>query len=178
MKTIVTTLAVLFALNSQAQNKNVQTEVKTTVTTIKDSEGEQKMVKSEVTKEEQKISVETEKERPDTKNIPMANNPVQVTTATAINTGGKTQVVDVQHSTYFINNGKRYELASDEGGYVMKMPEGRYNAVLRKTSNNNYIYYNKNKYAVGYFDSEGNFVLETYNTKSDKVSVEKYLIAK
>lgn len=178
MKTIVTTIALLLALQIQAQNKNVQTEVKTTVTTIKDSKGEQKIVKSEVTKEEQKIGVETERESPNTKNIPMANNPVEVTTATAINTGGKTHVIDVHHSTYFMNNGKRYELESDEGGYTMKMPEGRYNAILRKTSNNNYIYYNKNKFALGYFDQEGNFILETYNSKSDKVSFEKFTIAK
>jgi len=176
--TILGMLAVVFTLNIQAQNKNVQTEVKTTVTTVKDSQGEKKLVKSEVTREEQKVGVEVEKEKAETKNIPMANNPVEVTKATAINNGGETKVVDVERKTYYINNGKRYELTSDEGGYIMKMPEGRYNAVLRKTSNNNYIYYNKNKYAIGYFDSEGNFVLETYNTKSDKVSVEKYLIAK
>lgn len=178
MKTIVTTLAIFFALNIQAQNKNIQTEVKTTVTTIKDSEGEKKLVKSEVTKEEQKVGVEVEKEKAGTKNIPMANNPVEVTTATAINTDGKTKVVDVERSTYYMNNGKRYEIKSDEGGYTMKVPDEKYNAVLRKTSNNNYIYYNKNKYALGYFDAEGNFILETYNNKSDKVTVEKYTIAK
>ncbi|MFC4818195.1 MULTISPECIES: hypothetical protein [unclassified Flavobacterium] len=178
MKTIITTLAIVFALTIQAQNKNVQTEVKTTITTIKDSEGEKKLIKSEVTKEEQKVGVEVEKERPGTKNIPMANNPVEVTKATAINADGKTKVVDVERSTYLMNNGKRYELQSDEGGYTMKQSEGKFNAVLRKTSNNNYIYYNKNKYALGYFDVEGNFILETYNTKSDKITVEKYTIAK
>ena len=178
MKTIITSLAIFLALNIQAQNKNVQTEVKTTVTTIKDSEGEKKLIKSEVTKEEQKVGVEVDKERAGTKNIPMANNPVEVTKATAINADGKTKVVDVERSTYYVNNGKRYEMKSDEGGYRMTLPEQKYNAVLRKTSNNNYIYYNKNKYALGYFDAEGNFILETYNSKSDKISVEKYTIAK
>ena len=178
MKTIVTSIAVLLTLAIQAQNKNIQTEVKTTVTTIKDSEGEKRLIKSEVTKEEQKVGVEVEQEKPGTKNIPMANNPVEVTTATAINADGKTKVVDVERSTYFMNNGKRYELKSEEGGYSMKIPDEKFNAVLRKTSNNNYIFYNKNKYALGYFDAEGNFILETYNTKADKITVEKYTIAK
>lgn len=178
MKTVIATLVILLYFNVQAQNKNVQTEVKTTVTTIKDSEGEKKLIKSEVTKEVQKVGVEEDKEKAGTKNIPMANNPVEVTKATAINADGKTKVVDVERSTYLINNGKRYELKSDEGGYTMKLPEDKYNAVLRKTSNNNYIYYSKNKYALGYFDADGNFILETYNTKSDKVTVEKYTIAK
>ena len=178
MKTVITTLVILLYFNVQAQNKNVQTEVKTTVTTIKDSEGEKKLIKSEVTKEVQNVGVEEDKEKPGTKNIPMANNPVEVTKATAINADGKTKIVDVERSTYLINNGKRYELKLDEGGYTMKLPEDKHNAVLRKTSNNNYIYYSKNKYALGYFDADGNFILETYNTKSDKVTVEKYTIAK
>lgn len=177
MKTMFTTLAIVLGLSIQAQNKNVQTEVKTTVTTVKDSDGEKKLIKSEVTREEQKVGVEIEKEQPGSKNIPMANNPVEVTKATAINNGDKTKVVDVERKTYYMNNGRRYELTNDEGGYIMKMPEGKYNALLRKTSNNNYIYYNKNKYAFGYFDGSGNFILETYDTKTDKVSVEKYVVA-
>ena len=47
MKTaILGVFTLLFTLSGVAQNKNTQTEVKTTVTTIKDSEGEKKMVKS------------------------------------------------------------------------------------------------------------------------------------
>ena len=56
----------------------------------------------------------------------------------------------------------------------MYMPEGNYNALLRRTSNNNYFYVNKNKYSFGYFDGDGNFILETYNKKTDKVTVEKF----
>lgn len=178
MKTaILGVFTLLFTLSGVAQNKNTQTEVKTTVTTIKDSDGEKKMVKSEVTKEVQNIELEAE--RPGTKNIPTVNSPVQVTTSTAVNVDGVTKVVDVDHSAYYYtSNGKKYQLKPDANGYIMYMPEGRYNALLRKTSNNNYFYVNKNKYSFGYFDADGNFILETYNSKSDRVNVEKFSLQK
>ena len=173
MKTaILGVFTLLFTLSGVAQNKNTQTEVKTTVTTIKDSEGEKKMVKSEVTKEVQNIELEAEK--PGTKNIPTVNSPVQVTKSTAVNVNGVTSVVDVDHSTYYYSDGKKYQLKAEPNGYTMYMPEGNYNALLRRTSNNNYFYVNKNKYSFGYFDGDGNFILETYNKKTDKVTVEKF----
>lgn len=50
--------------------------------------------------------------------------------------------------------------------------------ILRKTSNNNYIYVEKNKVSVGYFDQEGNLILETYDPKSDNLIVNKYIMVK
>ncbi len=175
--TILGMLAVIFTLNIQAQNKNLQTEVKTTVTTIKDSDGEKKLVKSEVTKEVQKVEVEAE--RPGTKNIPIANTPVEVTNTTTVNHNGVAKVVDVEHSTYYMLDGMKYQLKPEEGGsYTMYTPQNKPHGIMRRTSNNNYIFYNKNKFSVGYFDAEGNFILDTYNNKSDKITTEKFLIQK
>lgn len=178
MKTMLGMLVFLFAINSQAQKNNTQTEVKTTVTTVKDSEGEKKVVKSEVTREVQKVGVEVEKEKPGSLNIPMANNPVEVTKATAINSDGETRVVDVKRSTYFMNNGRKFQLQSENDGYRMLEAEGKFTGLLRKTSNNNYLYVSKKTHAFGYFDAEGNFILETYNPKTDKIEVEKYTVEK
>ena len=59
------------------------------------------------------------------------------------------------------------------------MTSGNSNAaLLRKTSTNSYIYRLKDKIAIGYFDTQGNLILETYDNKSDKVSIEKYTIVK
>jgi hypothetical protein len=176
--TILGMLLFVFAFNSQAQSKNVQTEVKTTVTTIKDSRGEKKLIKSEVTKEEQKVGVELDKEREGTKNIPMANNPVQVTTATAVNIDGKTKIVDVDHSAYYVYEGKKYQIKSDSSGYDMVFPETNDVARLRRTSNNSYFYVSKNKNAFGYFDANGDFILESYDANTDKVNVEKYTVSR
>lgn len=178
MKTMLGMLVFLFTINSQAQKNNTQTEVKTTITTFKDSDGEQKVVKSEVTREVQKVSVEVEKTKPGTNNIPMANNPVEVTKATAINSDGETRVVDVKRSTYYMNNGKKFKLQSENEGYRMSEDHGKFSGILRKASNNNYVYVSKKRSAFGYFDSDGNFILETYNPKTDKIEIEKYTVEK
>ncbi len=58
MKTTFLTLLTLFvSVNCMAQNKNVQQEVKTTVTTIKDSYGERKIIKKEKVNEVQNIEL-------------------------------------------------------------------------------------------------------------------------
>ena len=49
---------------------------------------------------------------------------------------------------------------------------------LRRTSNNNYIYKNKDKFSVGYFNADGNLVLETYDEKTDKITIETYNLQK
>ena len=57
MKTIcIVMIAFLFTLNSQAQIKNVKSEVKTTVTTVKNSDGQKKSIKTEEIKEVPKYS--------------------------------------------------------------------------------------------------------------------------
>ncbi len=173
---ILSAIAFLFSMNIEAQNKNTQTETKTTISTIKDETGEHKTVKSEITKEVQNI--ELEKERPNTINIPIKDSPVLVTTTTKItNPDGSTRTVDVDRSSYYEFNGNKYKLNLDPSGYVMTFGDSK-PALLRKTSTNSYIYRLKNKIAVGYFDINGNLVIETYDDKSDKVTLEKFMIVK
>ena len=55
--TILSVIALFVSVTLFAQNKNVQQEVKTTVTTIKDSDGERTIVKKEKTNEVQNIEL-------------------------------------------------------------------------------------------------------------------------
>ena len=177
MKTIILGMAAfLLTLNIQAQNKNVKSEVKTTVTTVKDSEGEKKLVKTQEVKEVQNIELQDA----DSKelNKEMKQTPVQVTATTEVTANGVTRVLDVDRSAYYNLNGSKYKVAVDKSGYTMFTPTGKKSAILRRTSNNNYIYKNKNKTSFGYFDANGNLVLETYNDKTDKVTVTTYVIVK
>jgi hypothetical protein len=166
----------LLTINSQAQNTNKKTEVKTTTTTVKDSEGVKKIVKTEETKEVQKIKLEQEKAN--TLNIPMKPSQVDVTTKTQVSVDGVTKFVDIDRSAYYTYNGQKYQVAVDNSGYTMTIPNSDGKAVLRKTSNNNYIFKNKDKLSVGYFDAEGNLIVETYDEKTDTVVLEKYIVVK
>lgn len=51
-------------------------------------------------------------------------------------------------------------------------------ALLRKTSTNSYIFKSENKIAIGYFDTQGNLVIEVYDEKLDIVTIEKYSVIK
>ncbi len=177
MKTILFGIAVLLcSFNSIAQNKNVQETTKTTVTTVKASDGEKTFVKNENVKEVQNI--ELNEAQPNTLNIDMKASPVSVTTTTQItNPDGTTRTVDVDRSSYYTSNGNQYKLALDASGYTLSSGNSK-PALLRKTSTNSYIYHTKNKMAIGYFDTNGNLILETYDDKSDRVSVETYNVIK
>lgn len=177
MKTLILGMvAFLFTVNIQAQNKNVKSELKTTVTTVKNSDGQKKSVKTQEVKEIQKIELKDaesnalNKERKET--------PVEVTAITSITANGITNIVDVDRSAYYDLNGEKYEVKLAESGYTIYQPNAEKAAVLRKTSNNNYIYSSKNKTSYGYFDANGNLVLESYDDKTDKITVETFVIIK
>lgn len=178
MKTLaIGIVAFFFSMNGQAQNQNVTAVTKTTVTTVKDSKGEQKTVKKQEVNEVQNI--ELKEAQPNTLNIEMKDSPVQVTSVTQVtNPDGTTRTVDVDRSSYYMGNGQKYRLDLDPMGYKIMSDATKKPALLRKTSTNSYIYRANNKTSIGYFDTQGNLVLETYDDKSDQVTVEKYTIVK
>lgn len=177
MKTTFLTLLALFvSVICLAQNKNVQQEVKTTVTTIKDSEGEKKIIKKEKINEVQNIELKDAESK--VLNKEMKETPVEVISTTEVTVDGVTRTVDVDRSAYYLLNGEKYQIAVDKTGYTMSSPNSKKLALLRKTSNNNYVYINKNKVSVGYFDKDGNLILETYDDKTDKMTLEKFDLLK
>lgn len=177
MKNLIVTLSViLFASYGFAQNKNVQSEVKTTLKTVKDSEGERKIVKTEEVNEVQNI--EFEKAEKNTLNKEVKNTPVEVTSTTKVSVDGVVRSVDIDRSAYYNLDGVKYQVEIDKTGYSLKNTKGENLGILRKTSNNNYIYIEGNKVSVGYFDSDGNLILETYDSKNDVMIVDKYMMVK
>ncbi len=172
--TIVFTILLMYIGTSQ--NINSKSEVKTVTTTIKDSKGEKVIVKSQESNEVQKIALENEK--PNTLNIPIKESPVDVTTKTKIMVDGITKTIDINHSAYYSMGGMKYHIVLYDTGYELMNSTNGFSGLLRKTSNNNYIFKNKDQYAIGYFDGEGNLILEIYNEKDDRIIQEKYRIVK
>jgi len=107
-------------------------------------------------------------------NKEVKESPVNVTATTAVSANGTTRVIDVDRSSYYVLNGKKYQVSNDKGGYKMVYPDGKNTAILRRTSNNNYIYKTKTNTSFGYFNADGNLVLETYDEKTDKITVTTY----
>ncbi len=178
MKTSLLSIALVFAaFGMQAQNTNVTETSKTTVRTVKDSDGERKQVKQQNTAEVQNIELKDADGK--SLNKEMKETPVQVTSVTQItNPDGTTRTVDVDRSAVYTSTaGNKYNVQLDAMGYRVTSDQLKKPALLRKTSNNSYIYHTNGKTSVAYFDTQGNIVLETYDDKSDKVSVEKFVKA-
>ena len=172
MKTIIGISVLLLSLGLQAQNQNKKTETVETTTTVKDDKGEHKVVKKQEIKEVQDIQLQAVPNG--TLNTDIAPTATQVTATTKVNIDGQETVVDVDHSAYYSYNGEKYHVLTDKTGYTLTSPNQNNVSFLRRTSNNNYIYRNKDKFSVGYFDAKGNLVLETYDEKTDKVTTETY----
>jgi hypothetical protein len=174
MKTLIVSIAaMLFNLNGQAQNKNVTQTSNSTVTTVKDSDGEKKMVKTQNVNEVQNVELENASSNALNKDVKAS--PVQVTASTTITApDGSTRVVDVDRSAYYSLGGTKYQVAIDNTGYSVMTDNNKRAGVLRRLSNNSYIYKTGDKTSVGYFDANGNLVLETYDDKTDRITVETY----
>lgn len=175
MKTIILgTFTLLFSLSTQAQNQNKKSETITKTTTVKDSKGEHKFVKKEVVNEVQNIEL---KEVPKgTLNTDIQPSPTQVTATTSVNVDGQERIVDVDHSAYYSYNGEKYQVLADKSGYTVNSSNTI--SLMRRTANNTYIYKNKDNFSIGHFDANGNLVLETYDEKTDKVTVEVFNLQK
>lgn len=177
MKTIILgVFALILSLSTQAQNQNKKTETKTTTTIVKDNKGEHKIVKKEEIKEVQNIEL---KEVPKgTLNTDIEPTPTQVMSTTKVSVDGDEKIIDVDRSAYYSYNGERYQVASDKMGYTVTSPNYKGLSLLRRTANNTYIYKNNDKFSIGHFDANGNLVLETYDDKTDKVTVEVFDLQK
>ena len=178
MKSILFGILFICATSTvNSQNKNVKDETKTTTTTIVDSKGEKTYIKEQNTREVQNI--ELKEQNPKNINMDLKDSAVMVKSTTTItNPDGSTRTVDIDRSSYYLLNRKKYNVALDSRGYRILSEDNKEEAFLRKTSTNSFIYRNKNKIAIGYFDVEGNLILETYDPKTDTVSYEKYNVSK
>jgi hypothetical protein len=178
MKSLILTALLSFStLNIVAQNKNVQKETKTVTKTIKDSKGEQKIVKTIETEETQNVELALSEQKG--KNIPIKEEAkVDVTKTTKIKIDGETKFIDVDQSAYYNLNDTKYQIIQKGNGYSMMNSTNSEAGVLRKTSNNNYIFRSKDKVSFGYFDNEGNLILETFDYKNDQITMEKFTIEK
>lgn len=164
-------LAVFVSAGALAQNTNVTKTSKTTVTTIKDSDGEKKLVRTQNVDQQQKIEFQDAESNALNKDVKAT--PVQVVSSTQVMLpDGTTRVVDVDRTAYYTMGEHEYKVYLDNKGYAMVGKENQNKAVLRHLSDNSYIYKAGDKISVGHFDQDGNLVLQSYDDKTDEIKVE------
>lgn len=163
-----------FAVAATAQNTNVTDISKTTVTTVKDSDGARQMVKQQNVQTKQDIKFENAESNQLNKD--QVQTPVQVTSTVQI-TGpdGRTRTVDVDRSAMYTRGQDAYKVVIDNTGYTVMDSRGKTMGLLRQlASPNQYIYTSGGNTYYGSFDSAGNFVLQRYDAKTDTILTETF----
>ncbi len=172
MKNLAIVMMFALGLTASAQvNKNITKETRTTTTTVNNGTEKKKLVKNETRSAQQELEFKDAESKKLNKDL--APTPVAVTSSTTISGDGiPTQEID--RSSYYTMNGQRYQIITDKTGYRISTDSDQNHGVLRKTSDNNYIYRTANTTSYGHFDRDGNLVLETYDDKTDGVTVQTF----
>lgn len=176
MKNIAMIIMLSLGLTATAQvNKNVTQETKTTKVTVDNGEQKRQVVKTEKTDATQNIELKDANSKKLNKD--MKPTPVQVNSTTTIS-GDGIPAQQVERTSYYQMNGQKYRFVTDKTGYRIFTPDNADYGILRRTSNNNYIYRTGDRTSIAYFDANGNLIVETYNDKTDGMTVETYTVVK
>jgi hypothetical protein len=165
MKTIAIAVLMALGLTANAQDKNKTEEIKTTTVTVNDGAGKPKKVtKTETVSSNQNIELKDAN----------SNKLNKEATYTTQNVNKSVTIEGDGVPTYYSLNGERYIFVTDKTGYKVASPNNINYAVVRKTANGQYIYKTKDSTSIGYFNNNGDFVVETYDDKSDTVTVQTF----
>lgn len=170
-KIAIAAALVLSGFAVQAQTKDVVKETKTTTVKVNDGSGEKKLVKTENRNAVNEIEIKDGDSKGLNKDIQYT--PAQVSSSTSISadSGFNEKIGQISN---FQMNGQNYFFVTDKTGYRIATSDNKEMGRLRKTSNNNYIFRTKDATSVGHFDASGNFVVETYDDKTDGITVQTY----
>lgn len=176
-KTILIMAAIFTTMYINAQNTDVKKESVTTTKTVKDSKGEKTTVKTEEVQEVQKIEFKDPKSN--TKEKEVLDKPADVSKKITVTVDGVTREITHDYSGFYNYNGAKCKMILDKVGYSIIHPETKKRlATLRETSNGGFIVTGQKKVSVGYFDNDGNLILQSVDPKADKVITEKAEVIK
>ncbi|MFG6687025.1 hypothetical protein ACGK9U_10610 [Mariniflexile sp. HNIBRBA6329] len=153
---------------SQVEPKNVSEE--TTVKTTKINNGD-KVFENKVkvtTREEQAIEFdEKDKNKRDKDIVP---TPVKVTKIVEVANNNKNSKTELG---YFEFNGNRYY--SNKGGNDFFKANAEITSFKKE---NHYLFQNKNYVGIGYFDADGNFIVEYSDKMNGEVRTQEFKLVK
>lgn len=162
MKILFLCAALVFSTMGFAQVENTDTVKETTVvkTTVKSSLGEEVSVKKQERIAKQKLALEQD----GTTNQTVNRKPVVVET-----------------STTFVSDGEDYIIEPDPKGFVITIvKEGKksdYGKIRKMSRPNAYLLVTESGNAFGYFNAEGDFVVESYDPINDVIVVDSFSIS-
>jgi len=173
MKNFAITILLAVGLSATAQvNQNVTKESTTTTVTVNDGTGTpKKLVKTKNTEATSELELKDANSKKLNKEA--YETAPQVTSSTSVVRDEGFNARIGQISNYQMG-GADYTFVTDKGGYRITTADNKEYGKIRKTSNGQYIFRTSNATSVGYFTSQGDFVVETYDDKADGVTVQTF----
>lgn len=154
--------------NAQTQPKNVSEE--TTVKTTKINQGD-RILENKVkvtTREEQAIEFNENDENKRDKDI--VQSPVKITKIVEVNNDGTNSKTEVG---YFEFDGKRYFSNKTNNDLLQSSAQ-----ITKFQKENYYLFQNANYSGIGYFDDQGNFIVEYSDKDGGQVKMQRFELVK
>jgi len=173
MKNFAIAILLASGLTATAQvNQNVTKESTTTTVKVNDGTGTpKKLVRTQNTESVNAIEIKDADSKKLNKESTETVPQVVSTTSVERDNGFNARIGQISN---FQMGGKDYIFVSEKAGYRIATPDNKDYAKVRRTSNGQYIYKTPTATSIGYFNPQGNFVVETYDDKTDGVMVETY----
>jgi hypothetical protein len=167
MKNLILVFALLIGTSIYAQDPVKDKMKETKVKTIKVEENG-KMVEKKVkvtTEQEQKIKTKIDSNHYENSN--RISTPIKVTKTISIDNDNDPFYDSETNLMYYTSKENDYEFSRNKSGFVIMTSDGDKNTMFgnaRLTSNKRYYLLNTNNYSgIGYFNAEGDFVVEYYD---------------
>ncbi|WP_417360009.1 hypothetical protein [Galbibacter sp.] len=165
-KLVLSSVLVLSMTFGFAQNKDVLEETVTKTKTVVDNQGAEKVSKSMVVRQEQ--AVELSQEDQNKINQSRVDSSMKVTTHQIVVEGDSKVMLDKKAT--FICNGSECDFTPQDDGFtIASLDDAELNATTYVSSNKNFIVETEKGNGVGYFDKDGNFVLEYYDKSTNEL---------
>lgn len=149
-----------------AQNKDVLEETVTKTKTVVDNKGEEKVSNSMIVRKEQNVELSNEDQNK--VNQSRIESPTKVTTHQTVVEGDSKVMLDKKAT--FVCNGSECDFNPQADGFTIESNEdASLNATTYVSSNKNFIVETDNGNGIGYFDKDGNFVVEYYDKNTNEL---------
>lgn len=179
MKKIIYVCLLMLAGNAFAQEKpkNVSEEEKTT--TIKVDNGKkvvEKKIKVTTIKEQ---NIEFDEKDKNKRDSDIIESPVKVKKTIEIDNDGDNSYDSKVEVGFYEFEGKRYHFKKMNNGFLVssenKQNPNDFGSIVRFNKENHYLFRNAETMGIGYFNTEGNFVIEYYDKKSGELVSQEFL---
>lgn len=182
MKNLIYIGIFLFSVSFYAQDKPRSMSETTEVKTVKIDNGKE-VVENKVkvtTREEKSIKLDKNDAGKVNQDMMVDNDKTVTKTIQIDNDNDPFYDSEIELVTYVRDN-REYSFIKNSNGFSVtaKSSKKNFGTAFRSSLNDNYYIFNNSDYSgVGYFDKNGNFIIEYYDTDSNSLMTTKFMTVK